>query len=198
MITLVSNDDREEMDVQLVLPDEGARRLILADTEGWEYHFGRGPSMTKGTFMHAATYTEEGRRPYVWWSDVLDGFARGMSVRDEPELGPNLSPLTEVALKGLAETCSQHKGFHLDEKVWAVRTLRVLWEDAHQPLDPAEIGVWAATHGWDVKHSNDLRAIVEGVRNGKSFRGYDGRAIPRDSEHARKMIAYWQAELEAT
>jgi hypothetical protein len=195
VVTLTSNDERQQLALDLELNDATAKRLILVDADGREYHFGCGAWTPNGTFNHVATYTDEGREPYAWWSDVGDGFERGMALREEPQLGPRVSPLVQVALDHLAFLCNQNNGFYGEpEKRWAVDTLRALWEDAQEPLDPREIEVWAATHGWSVKHAKTLREIVEGVRYGKQFRGVGGRAIRRDREGERKMVARWREE----
>lgn len=195
-VKITSEDGRESLRLGIDLPRD-AKRLVLVDAEGREYHFGCGVWTPNGTFIHVASYTAEGREPYAWWSDVLDGIERGWSVRDKPELGPSVTPLVDVALTGLARLCNQVNGFYGGpEKKWAVEHLRALWEEAREPLDPAEVGVWAATHGWAPKHARTLREIAEGVRSGKRFMGV-GRAIQRDRERERKMVDRWRAELLA-
>lgn len=193
-ITITSEDERESLQLGLDLPRD-AKGLVLVDSEGTEYHFGCGTWTSIGTFVHAATYTTEGRRPYAWWADVLDGMDLGMDVRNTPELGPDVTPLVEIALEGLASACNFHNGFYGEpEKRWAVDVLRALWEEAEEPLDPDEIAVWIATHGWAPKHAKTVREMTEGVRNGKRFMGA-GHAINRDRERERKMVAYWREKL---
>lgn len=193
-VKITSEDGRESLLLDIDLPRD-AKRLILVDADGHEYHFGCGVWTPNGTFIHVATYTAERREPYAWWSDVLDGIERGWRVRDEPELGPSVTPLVDVALTGLARLCNQVNGFYSEpEKKWAVEHLRALWEEAREPLDPDEVGVWAATHGWAPKHAKTLREITEGVRNGKRFMGV-GRAIQRDRDRERKMVEHWREQL---
>lgn len=81
-----------------------------------------------------------------------------------------------------------------EPKKWAVEHLHALWEEVREPLDPDEVGVWAATHGWAPKLAKTLREITEGVRNGKRFMGV-GRAIQRDRERERKMVEHWRQQL---
>jgi hypothetical protein len=194
-VTITSEDERAsaQLDVEVA---RNAKRLVIADAEGSEYHFGCGIWTANGTFIHVATYTAAGREPYAWWNDVLDGIERGWEIRSEPELGPLISPLTEVALASLARLCNFHNGFYGEpEKKWAVEHLRALWEEAQDPLDPDEVAVWAATHGWAPKHAKTLREIAEGVRHGKQFRGAGQRAIRRDLAREGKMVAHWREQL---
>jgi hypothetical protein len=166
--------------------------LVLASEDGSEFHFGCGVWTVNGTFLHVASYATEGRAPYAWWSDVLDSLAQGWEARDEPELGPQLSPLAQVALTGLARLCNQVNGFSGEpEKKWAVEQLRALWEVAEDRFDADEVAVWAATHGWALKQAKKLREIADGVRHGTQFRGTGGHAIQRDRARERKMVAHW-------
>lgn len=195
-VTITSEDGRESLRLDIDLP-RNAERLVLVDADGCEYHFGCGGWTPNGTFIHVATYTADGREPYAWWSDVVDGIQRGWDVRDAPELGPRIKPLVDVALASLARLCNQVKGFSAEpEQKWAVERLRALWEEAREPLDPDEVGVWASTHGWGPKDAKKLREITEGVRSGRHFMGA-GRAIQRDRDRERAMIAHWREELSA-
>jgi hypothetical protein len=193
MVTITSDDEREKRGLDVDL-EQGAKRLVLADTAGWEYHFGRGPFTPLGTFSHVATYSPEGREPYAWWWQVLDGAERGWTVREEPELGPTVTALAVAALEDLARRCNQNNGFYADpEKSWAVETLRALWEE--EPYDSDEIAVWAATHGWGIKYSNKLRELAEGVRQRTQFRDYARRSIKRDRAKEQRMVAHWREQL---
>lgn len=192
MVTLLSEDERERITVDAEAARD-ADRFILADEDGKEYHFGRGPFTGPGIFTHVATYTDAGRERYAFWHDVMDGIEVGCGVREEPELGPRVSPLAEAALEDLALLCNHVNGFYGDpEKSWAVRTLRALYGEEH--FDPDEIYVWAATHGWGVKHGKVLRDMAQGVREGKQFRDYARRAIRRDREQEARMVAAWRGQ----
>lgn len=125
-VTITSEDERASVQLDAEVPRD-AKRLVLVDTEGREYHFGCGVWTPNGTFIHVATYTAQGRQSDVWWQDVREGLDRGCAIRDEPELGPLVSPLVNVALTGLARLCNQVNGFHAEpEKKWAIETLRAL------------------------------------------------------------------------
>lgn len=121
----------------------------------------------------------------------------GWRVIDEPQLGPRLSPLVAVALADMAETANKVNGFIGYEKDLAVRVLRALWSEAREPLDVDEIETWAATNGWSLKQTKDLRELVEGVREGRRFRSTGGgRAITEDKGREQKMVAWWREQLE--
>lgn len=194
-VTITSQDERAKVRLDVDLP-RAAKRLVLVDAGGREYHFGCGVWTPNGTFIHVATYTADGREPYAWWRDVLEGLEQGWDVLDEPTLGPRVSPLVAVALAGLARSCNQVNGFYGEpEKKWAVEALRALWEEAQEPLDPDEVAVWVATHGWALKHAKAFRDLAEGIRNGTNFRGSGGRAIPRDRDRAREMVVHWRKQV---
>jgi hypothetical protein len=195
-ITITSQDERarfvlEGEDVNRVASD--AMRLVLADRDGHELHFGCGAWVRRGIFVHVATYTTEGREPYAFWMDVEDALEGECEIRDESILGPRLSHLAVNALEDLAMLCNQRNGFAGDpERKWAVETLRALWYAGSDRFDPGEVVVYAATHGWSVKEAKRLGEIAEGVRNGKSFRDYARRAIRRDPAKEAQMVSNWR------
>lgn len=74
---ITSKEGRESLGLDIDLP-RNAKRLILVDADGREYHFRCGVWTSNGTFIHVATYTSERREPYAWWSDVcLTGSSEG-------------------------------------------------------------------------------------------------------------------------
>lgn len=170
-----------------------ATRLVLADADGREHHFGCGQWDTNGNFVHVATYTSAGREKLYWFDDILDAMKRGWRVLDEPQFGPRLPPLVVVALEDMARDANLVNGFIGYEKELAVRILRALWNEAREPLDAVEIETWAATHGWSLKQTEDLGELVEGVREGRHFRATGGgNAIARDPEREQKMVEGWR------
>lgn len=93
----------------------------------------------------------------------------------------------------MADTANKVNGFVGYEKELAVLFLRALWDEAQEGFDPAEVEVWAATHGWGLKQAKDLRELADGVRHGTRFRGIYGRAITQDRERERAMVEHWRA-----
>ena len=189
-IRLRERDRRISVNVPVPPGKEG---FAVLDADGREHHFGCGGLRSGGIFTHVASYTESGREPFFWPDDLRETVGGGRVV--EPRFGPRLSPLIRVALGHLAKICSQHKGFHLDEKVWAVRTFRALRLEAREPFDPAEVEVWAATHGWSLGDARDLRDIAQAEIDGKRLRDYSRRPIRLDSDQARRMVEQWRREL---
>ena len=195
MVTIRSNDDRHEQTLDLDIP-KGVERVVFVDADGWEYHFG---SRTwPDRFAHVATYTpDSGREPYTWWWHIEDGLTKGWQVREEPDLGPKIHPLIEQALRSLLGVCNLNNGFvGPTEKQFAVEHLRAALHEGGVGLDPDEVAVWAATHGWTIKDGERLREIAQGVLEGTKFRSA-GRAIPRDPARERRMVAAWREELAA-
>lgn len=198
-ITITDDDERQRVRLDLDVP-RSTERLVLVDEDGKEYHFGCGMWMREGTFLHVATYSrEEGLHPYAFFFEVVDAIEEGKIAQlPEPDLGPKLSPRTIAALVGLRQLCNLHNGFSGDpEKSWAVNTLRALWEGAGDRFNPQEVYVWAATHGWGIKHAKALQKLADGVREGKNFRDYAGRAITRDRGQWRRMIERWDEDVAA-
>jgi hypothetical protein len=192
-ITLTSDDERASVAIDADVPRTAAR-VVVADKQGREFHFG---NTRIGTFAHVATYTPEGREPYAWWFDFQEALEGACTILEEPQLGPRVSKLTDVALTGLARRCNVNNGFHSEpEKKWAVEVLRALWEEAREPLDADELAVWIATHGWAPKHARKFRELVEGVKDGRGLRGAGGRAIRRDSARAAAMVQHWRDQIE--
>jgi hypothetical protein len=174
-----------------------AARLVLADAQGREHHFGCGQWDHNGEFVYIATYTNAGREKIYSFDDVLDALKDGWQPIDDPQLGPRLSPLVVVALENMAERANKVNGFTGNEKDVAVTILRALWDEAREPLDVDEIETWAATNGWSLKQTKDLRELVEGVCEGRRFRSTGGgHAIAHDRERERKMVAGWREELD--
>jgi hypothetical protein len=188
-------DGRDSVTVDVdVLPQ--AEGFVLADADGREHHFGCGQWSRGGEFVYVATYGADGREKIYWWRDILDALGEGWSVVEEPQLGPRLSPLVQVALDDMADTANKVNGFTGYEKDLAVVVLRALWDEAQEGFDPVEVEVWAATHGWGLKQAKDLRELADGVRHGTRFRGVYGRAISRDRERERAMVEHWRTQLE--
>lgn len=193
-ISFREGSERLPIDVGVPVPDD---RLVLKDADGREHHFGCGVWTSKGTFIYVATYGRAGREKIFWWEDILEPLSRGWEIVQEPALGPQLTPLAHAALASIEQSANKVNGFVTDyEKTLAVRVLRALWDEAREPLDPDEVEVWAATHGWAFKGAKTLREIAEGVRNGKQFRGAaGGRAIRRDREQEKRMVENWRDAL---
>lgn len=62
-------------------------------------------------------------------------------------------------------------------------------------MDVDEVAVWVATHGWALKDAKKFRDLAGGVRNGTKFRGIGQRAISRDHDRERKLLAHWRQQL---
>jgi hypothetical protein len=195
-IELYSDDERRRvrLDADVTSSADG---LVIVDGEGREHHFGCGAWDPQGRFRYVATYADEGREPPYSHDEVIEALERGWRVADTPRFGPRLSPLVRVALEGLAQRASKHKGFiGAPERTLAIRYLRALLNEAGQAFDPEEVEVWAATHGWAAKGAKDLGKLAEGVLEGRQFRDWDRRAIGENPEQERQMVEYWRAKLE--
>ena len=172
--------------------------VVLADAEGVEHHFGDATYIYQrdGTvvFTYLASYDGDGRKPSGWWPLAAEALREhGYTIVESPQHGPLITPLVDAALSDLVDRCNTNNGFAFpEEKQWAAQTLMALREHAER-IDPAEIEVWAATHGWRLDHAKRLRELAEQVRERRYFRP----AIKLTKTQARKMVEQWREDLNA-
>lgn len=168
--------------------------FALIDREGREHHFGlperEGESIV---FTWVATYTDAGRE--TWAGEAHEIVQTGDFRRDDPTIGPAVSPLVDVALERVVDYCA-HKGFAFSpERETAVRTFAAL-RRAREPFDPEEIYVYGAINGLtQMKDAEALREYAQRAIDGRTSQSVTRKTITLDNATADQMVAHWRQQL---
>lgn len=132
-----------------------------------------------------------------WNFEEIDSWIQGrravdLTAQDAHMPEPAIrDPVVGEAMRGLTSSVNLGTGLlHPSDRAHAIETFRLL-ESGHHGWDPAEIERWALANTWDIEGAGQLRAVAQGVLEGRKFRV---DAIYRLN---RKALDHWRERAKS-